>query len=270
MAGRDGADAAQGRGGGGVADAGAAPAPAAGRGAGRRADHRLVAGQILDWIKDLPAQLRDDTEAVAHIVEILVTAAAAGASLEDLAAILARATALWQAEHPDTDQDDRFEDRYFQVASTFDGAGVARGDLTPQCAAAVRAVLEALGKKAGPEDVRSEGQRFHDALQAGCEMLIRARMVPDRAGADTQVTVHVALAQLRDMPGASLIEDSWLAAQPGHLTGTDAEVAACDALTVPVVTGHADMTIIDQIINLALAAHGRTSDAGGPDSPGSD
>ena len=42
-----------------------------------------------------------------------------------------------------------------------------RGNLTPECAAAVQAVLEALGKKAGAEDTRTEGQRFHDALQAG-------------------------------------------------------------------------------------------------------
>lgn len=32
------------------------------------------------------------------------------------------------------------------------------------CAAEVRAVLEALGKKAGPEDDRTEDERFHDAL----------------------------------------------------------------------------------------------------------
>jgi hypothetical protein len=68
------------------------------------------------------------------------------------------------------------------VVSTFDGAGVLRGDLTPECAAAVAAVLEALGKKAGPEDTRTEGQRFHDALQRGCELLIRAKMVPRRVG----------------------------------------------------------------------------------------
>jgi hypothetical protein len=40
--------------------------------------------------------------------------------------------------------------------------------MTPECAAAVRAVLEALGKKAGPEDDRTEGKRFHDALQLAC------------------------------------------------------------------------------------------------------
>jgi hypothetical protein len=42
---------------------------------------------------------------------------------------------------------------------------VIRGDLTPECATAVRAVLEALGKKTGPEDDRAEEKRFHDALQ---------------------------------------------------------------------------------------------------------
>ena len=89
---------------------------------------------------------------------------------------------------PDTD-DDGFDDRYLQAGTTFQGAGLIGGNLTPECAAAVQAVLEALGKKAGPEDDRTEGQRFHDALQDGCELLIRAKMVPGRAGADTHVAV---------------------------------------------------------------------------------
>jgi hypothetical protein len=37
--------------------------------------------------------------------------------------------------------------------------------MTPECAAAVRAVLAALGKKAAPEDDRTEEKRFHDVLQ---------------------------------------------------------------------------------------------------------
>jgi hypothetical protein len=37
----------------------------------------------------------------------------------------------------------------------------------------VQAVLDALGKRGGPEDTRSEGQRFHDALQQGCVLLMR-------------------------------------------------------------------------------------------------
>ena len=49
--------------------------------------------------------------------------------------------------------------------TTLDNAGRITGDLTLECAAAVQAVLEALGKKRGPEDDRTQPQRFHDALQ---------------------------------------------------------------------------------------------------------
>ena len=221
------------------------------------------AGQILTWVSKLPAQLRHDDDAIAGIIEILVRAAASGASLEDLQALLGRVLALWRAGHPDTD-DDRFGDRYVQVASTVDGAGTLRGDLTPECAAAVQAVLEALGKRAGPEDMRSEGQRFHDALQLGCELLIRAKMVPDRAGADTHVAVHIPFAWMAALDGAAPVIERWLAdglGRPGSLAGKDAEAAACDALTYPVVTGHADMTVIDKIIGFVLGAYGHGNPA---------
>jgi hypothetical protein len=149
-----------------------------------------------------------------------------------------------------------------RLGLTFGGAGMIRGDLTPECAAALAGVLEALGKRRGAEDDRSEAQRFHDALAEACHLLLRARMVPDRAGADTQVIAHIPISQLRQMPGAAGLEDAWLRARLGehgdpgtaYLTGTDAEIAGCDALTVPVVTGHGDMTVIDKIIDLAQAA----------------
>ena len=67
----------------------------------------------------------------------------------------------------------RFDDRYLQVGTTFGGAGVIGGNLTHECAAAVGAVVEALGRKAGPEDDRTEGRRFHDALQLACASLPR-------------------------------------------------------------------------------------------------
>ena len=213
--------------------------------------------QILKWIKNLPGQLREDTETILGIEKILVQAAASGAALDDLRMILARALAQWQAQHPDRDEDDGFDDRYVQVCSTFRGAGTIRGNLTAECAAAVQAMLDALGKKAGKEDTRTEGQRFHDALQLGCELLIRAKMVPDRAGADTQVTVHMSLSQLRQMPGAPEIEEAFirsLLGEPGYLTGKDAEAAACDAQVVPVVIGHVDITVVDTMIDLALSA----------------
>jgi len=208
------------------------------------------AAELMKWTKHLPAKLRGATD------KILVDAAAAGASLDDLAAIVAYALQQWRSQHPDQDPDG-FDDRYVAVGTTFGGAGIIRGNLTPECAAAVQAVLEAFGKNHGREDHRSEGQRWHDALQQACELLIRAKMVPDRAGADTQVIAHIPFGQLREMTGGSAVEQAWLntvLGEPGYLVGKDAEAAACDALTVPVVTGHADMQVIDQIIELALAA----------------
>src|SRR5580704_16199299 len=219
---------------------------------------------IADWTKKLPAELRAET------IKILVQAARAGASLDDLRMIAGVALQRWRASRPDADEDG-FDDRYVQAGTTFGGAGVIRGNLTPECAAAVQAVLEALGKKAGAEDARTEGQRFHDALQAGCELLIGAKMVPDRAGADTHVLVHIPFPQLRQHPGAAAAEEVWLrgaAGEPGYLTGKDAEAAACDAVGVPVVTGHADMRVVDKIIALALAAAGITLDRADADPAG--
>jgi hypothetical protein len=211
-----------------------------------------LAFTIADWTRKLPAGMRTETD------RILLEAAAAGASLDDLATIAACAIERWRQQQPDPDNpDDVFEDRFVKVGTTFGGAGVIRGNLTPECTAAVRAVIEALGKKAGPEDDRTEDKRFHDALQLACELLLRARLVPDRAGADTQVVAHSPLSQLRQLPGAQDLEDAWIRArlgEDGYLTGKDAEAAACDAQTVPVVTGTMDQTVIDKMINLARTA----------------
>jgi hypothetical protein len=215
------------------------------------------AREIVGWLKKLPEELREGTE------KILADAAAGGASLEDLAVITAAALAQWEADHPDEDDEGGFPDRFLQVETTLGGAGVIRGDLTPECAAAVTAVLEALGKKAGPEDDRSTPQRFHDALQLACELLLRARLVPDRAGADTQVTANISLRDLRAMPGASGLEDVWIRAllgEGGYLTGADAEAAACDAMIVPVVAGSMNATVLDQMIGLVLGTFGHNPD----------
>jgi hypothetical protein len=209
-----------------------------------------LAFTIADWTRKLPAPMRDETD------RILLQAAAAGASLDDLAVIAACAIETWRAQQPGPDDPDP-GDRYLQLGTTFGDAGVIRGDLTPECATAVRAVLEALGKKAGPEDDRTDGQRFHDALQLACTLLLRARLVPARAGADTQAVIHIPLSQLRQLPGAQELEDAWIRArlgEDGYLTGQGAQAAACDAQTVPVVTVTMDPDIIDKMIALAQAA----------------
>jgi uncharacterized protein DUF222 len=66
---------------------------------------------------------------------------------------------------PDPDgHDNQHLDRALFLDTTLDGAGVLRGDLTPECAAMVRAVLDALPAPEGGGDLRTRAQRYHDAL----------------------------------------------------------------------------------------------------------
>jgi hypothetical protein len=226
------------------------------------------AREIAGWTGRLPAgELREQAD------QILLDAAAGGAELDDLRVIAQAAYEAWRAQRPDPDDDPDdggYSERYLQVDTTLDNAGRITGDLTPECAAAVQAVLEALGKKRGPEDDRTQPQRYHDALQEALEMVIRAKMVPGRAGTDTRVDVHIGLADLRGLDGASVLEEAWLAAragQHGYLAGKDAEAVACDALIVPVVTGSPDWGVIARMVALVLDAcgqdgHGRDQSGG--------
>lgn len=215
------------------------------------------AAEMAKMTSKLPSEVRGDID------KLLVGTAVAGADLHDLALVARTAYEAWRrSQGPDPDDgsgddpdDGGFDERYLRLGTTLDGVGTVTGNLTKECAEALQAVLDALGKKAGPEDDRTEGQRFHDALQLACELLIRAKMTPDRAGADTRVEAIVALSQLRSLPGATAFEEAWLAAKAGehgYLTGKDAEVIACDALIVPVVTGHPDLSVVDQMIDLVL------------------
>jgi Domain of unknown function (DUF222) len=166
------------------------------------------ARHICAWTDQLPEDGRDDAD------EILLAAAAGGAVLPDLAALaeeMRRRTAAPDSAGPHGD--DGFDERRLRLGLTFGGAGVLDGDLTPACAAAVQAVLEALGKKAGPEDVRTAPQRRHDALEEACRRLIGAGCLPGRAGQPTQVQLHLTLDQLRDLPGAADAEAAWTTAQ---------------------------------------------------------
>ncbi len=123
----------------------------------------------------------------------------AGAELADLAGLaeeIRRRTA-----RPDRDGDDGFTGRGLSLDVTFGQAGRLTGELTPQCPAALPAVLEALGTKAGPEDLRTVWQRRHDALEEAYRRLIAAGCVPGRAGQPTQIQVRMTLDQLRGRPG---------------------------------------------------------------------
>ncbi len=117
-----------------------------------------LAFTVADWTRKLPEPMLDETD------RILLKAATAGASLDDL-------DDLTTCRHRGLRDRDvagaAARPRRPLPAARLPLAtpGVIRSGLTPGRATAVRAVLEAPGKKAGPEDDRTEGQRFHDALQ---------------------------------------------------------------------------------------------------------
>jgi Domain of unknown function (DUF222) len=116
-----------------------------------------VARAICGWTGRLPEHCRAAAD------EILVAAARAGAGQRDLAELAAEIYA--RSAPPDDDPGGGFDDRSVTVQTTFEGAGVITGDLTPECAAVVTAVLDALSAPAGREDARTHEQRYHDALQ---------------------------------------------------------------------------------------------------------
>ena len=163
------------------------------------------ARKICDWASHLPVVLRDAG------AQILVDAAAGGADLDDLSGMAE--DMFSRCAPPDTDSDReqaRFRDRFFRLTRLFQGHGRADGDLTPECLAAVTEVLDTLGKKGGPEDNRTAGQRGHDALEEAMRLLLASGCLPERAGQPAQVQLHLGLDELLSMPGAAQAARAWL------------------------------------------------------------
>jgi hypothetical protein len=123
-----------------------------------------MARTICGWTDKLPRECRPAAD------DILIAAARAGARREDLAGLAAEIYARSLLED-DEDLEPCFEDRQVRVETTFAGAGVISGDLTPECTAVVTAVLEALSAPMGAEDTRTRDQRYHDALQEAMRSL---------------------------------------------------------------------------------------------------
>jgi hypothetical protein len=225
--------------------------PSVGRALAAGAISASWAREICAWTDLLPERRREAAD------DILLAAADGGAGLADLAALAHEMRSRCAA--PDTDTGDGFDDRSLDLDVTFRGAGRVNGDLTPGCTAALSAVLDALGKKMGPDDMRTATQRRHDALEETCRRLIAAGGLPDRAGQPTQIQLHLTLDQLRALDGAADAEAAWAASravgdsQPGWLSGRAAEAYGCDAQITPIVTGHVDPAALASLTTSFLA-----------------
>ena len=239
-----------------------------------------VARTICGWTDKLPQECQEDADA------ILLGAAAGGADVADLAGlageIYARSLPRDKIKDKDEDgdaeegqevggeEDEAFADRCVRVETTFGGAGVLTGDLSPECASIVATVLDALSAPAGAEDVRSQPQRCHDALQEAMRRLVAAGLLPERAGQPVKAVVHISLADLMRLEGSSALLQEWTsrvrAQWAGHrarasaggegggawLDGDAAEAVACDAAMVPFVTGDVDPGALEDLVRLCV------------------
>ena len=175
-----------------------------------------------------------------------------------------------------------------RLETTFGGAGVLHGDLSPECAAVVGTVLDALSAPAGAEDTRSQAQRFHDGLQEAMRRLVTAGLLPERAGQPVKAWVHMSLADLMVLDGSSALLQEWTsrvrARWAGHraaasagggdggawLDGDVAGAVACDAAMAPFVTGEVNPAALEDLVRLCvqldrLRHHPRTGPGGGGD-----
>jgi hypothetical protein len=222
--------------------------------------------QLARWTRAIPGQYRAEAE------EILVVAARAGVDLRGLAAICAGIRARTAQPDPDGDADPRL-DRGVSLDTTFDGAGVIHGDLTPQCAAMVQAVLDALSAPEGGGDLRTRPQRYHDALAEAMKRLLASDLLPQRAGQPVKALVHIYFAELRERDQDGILQDKWIAEYRARwaahraansvstgdggawLDGDAARQVACDAMIIPVVTGDIDPAAVEDLIGLCVRYH---------------
>jgi len=236
-----------------------------------------VARAICRWTDRLPEDCRPSADA------ILVAAARAGVDEWDLAGLAAEIYAR-SLPTDDDDPQDGFADRSVRLETTFEGAGVIAGDLTPECAAVVGAVLEALSAPMGAQDTRTHEQRYHDALQEAMRRLAASDLLPERAGQPVKALVHVTLAELRAFDEDSALEDEWITAARARwaaaratasiggndgaawLDGDAARAITCDAMVVPVVTGEIDPGVLEDLVRLCatLAGHHGLGPVGDP------
>ena len=241
-----------------------------------RAVTKSVALQLAKWTRDIPAEFRTQAE------EILVAAAQAGAGLRALAQICAEIRS--RTVPPDPDGRDPALDRALFLDTTLDGAGVLRGDLTPECAAMVQAVLDALSAPAGAGDLRTRPQRYHDALAEAMKRLLASGLLPQRAGQPVKALVHMSFADLCELDVDSKLQEAWIAGYRARwagqraaasvstgdggawLEGDAARRVACDAILVPVVTGDLDLGAVEQLVGLCVQYdHLRRQAPAGPD-----
>jgi hypothetical protein len=235
---------------------------------------KSVALQLAKWVRKIPADHRGPAE------QILLAAAEAGADLATLAAIYGEI--LSRTAPADSDDPDPGPDYGVSLETTMDGAGVLRGDLSPDCAAMVGAVLDALSAPDPGGESRSQRERYHDALAEAFRRLLASDLMPKRAGQPLKALGHIHFTELRALDAGSVLQDRWIedyrarwaarraaaSVSPGDggawLEGDAARRFAADAMIIPVVTADIDPGAIELLITACVQYHAIHTQATAP------
>jgi hypothetical protein len=191
-------------------------------------------GVIRGLIRELPAPLRDEHEATA---EALLAGHAAGM---DTAQLRQAAGRILGFLHPDgTMTPDRVhrKDRNVSMHRHPDGSGDVQAHLTPACFALWETILEPLARKrpddgCGP-DLRTPGQRLHDAVEESATRLLRTGELPTTQGVATTLMITMTLDQLETRAGQATTHHG------GSISINEALRLAADGKALPVVLNDA-------------------------------
>jgi hypothetical protein len=189
---------------------------------------------IRGLIRELPAPVRDEHQATAEAL------LAEHAATMDTAQLRQAAGRILGFLHPDgTLTPDRVhrKDRNVSMHRHPDGSGDVQAHLTPACFALWETILEPLARKrpddgCGP-DLRTPGQRLHDAVEESATRLLRTGELPTTQGVATTLMITMTLDQLETRAGQATTHHG------GSISINEALRLAADGKALPVVLNDA-------------------------------
>src|SRR5882757_4068405 len=183
-------------------------------------------------IAELPAEVEFEHGAA---VEARLVAEARRFDPSVLATLARRVVALLNPDGVLADDLEHDRRRHATLSGNRDGSGELRAHLTPTALAQWQAVLDPLAapkpSDADGPDVRSPGQRMHDALADAAHRLLASNDLPPSGGVPATVLLTLTLDQLETRSGHVTT------AHGGTISVHDALTQAGDANIVPVVIG---------------------------------
>ncbi|HEY3714404.1 MAG TPA: DUF222 domain-containing protein [Jatrophihabitantaceae bacterium] len=193
------------------------------------AEHAKV---IREVIAELPAEVEAEHGAA---VEARLVAEARRFDPGVLATLARRVVALLNPDGVLADDVEHDRRRHASLTGNRDGSGMLRAHLTPAALAQWQAVLDPLAaprpSDADGPDVRSPGQRMHDALADAAHRLLASGDLPPSGGMPATVLLTLTLDQLETRTGHVTT------AHGGTISVHEALQAAGEAHIIPVVIG---------------------------------